>query len=600
MQSRSVRRVDPNDWAAKKKAAVEKAKQLREARAQAVDENHTFQPTINKRPQYLDKGGAMSDSLDEITGGQRPVPLSDDIFERPLPGSKPSVPSPNSDALGHEMRRQHSNRSDNAGPYKSKFMQQFEQQQAPVVQQQEEPGSSHNRAAVEADDTFMNMLRGSDTKKSTSGPGWNTDITPGGFGDPPPVRSRAPRRQPSNPTAQAASQQSSRPKPDWNMDTEIPQRSMTSPRGDVPKPDVSHARSRLALLKSKMNRRSDSSDLRSTSAGDAAYATSQSFRVEPQPSAMPDHRKRTASSHVELGSQMSRLEEQQLMAQKSDKVKMSPRYEPSSDPPRRAAPVKKEAPGPSRQVRRPDPYEAAEEPYDPPARTRPAPQPPQQPAYSRPPAATAFTIGGDDDTEEAPAGEQLECPDCGRKFNPIPYEKHVKICAKVFQQKRKAFDSAKMRIEAIPELVEIKSKEKRVGSKKKPMAKQAPAGDDRPINGTKQAKWKEQSEAFRAAMKAARQYSDAVKTGAPLPPPPVASAPDPSLILCENCGRRFNEKAAERHIPQCKNIKAKPKVLLRGSGGGGGMNGASTATAQASVSNPNRKPSALPKASKKR
>ena len=41
-------------------------------------------------------------------------------------------------------------------------------------------------------------------------------------------------------------------------------------------------------------------------------------------------------------------------------------------------------------------------------------------------------------------------------------------------------------------------------------------------------------------------------------PPPVApSAPDPSLIPCPNCGRRFNETAAERHIPKCADIKAK-------------------------------------------
>jgi hypothetical protein len=30
------------------------------------------------------------------------------------------------------------------------------------------------------------------------------------------------------------------------------------------------------------------------------------------------------------------------------------------------------------------------------------------------------------------------------------------------------------------------------------------------------------------------------------------SAPDPSLIQCDFCGRRFNDKAAERHIPFCK------------------------------------------------
>jgi len=189
----------------------------------------------------------------------------------------------------------------------------------------------------------------------------------------------------------------------------------------------------------------------------------------------------------------------------------------------------------------------------------------------------------------------MECPDCGRKFNPIPYEKHIKICAKVFLQKRKAFDSAKMRIEAIPELVEIKTKEKRMGTKKKPVRQAAPAAEERPINAEKKAKWKEQSNAFREAMKAARQYSEAVKTGAPLPPPPVASAPDPSLILCDNCGRRFNEKAAERHIPQCKNIRAKPKALMRGSGGGGGVNGTQQATVQNIMSNPTKKPSAMPK-----
>jgi hypothetical protein len=33
------------------------------------------------------------------------------------------------------------------------------------------------------------------------------------------------------------------------------------------------------------------------------------------------------------------------------------------------------------------------------------------------------------------------CPDCDRKFNDEAYEKHVRICNKVFQQKRKEFNS---------------------------------------------------------------------------------------------------------------------------------------------------------------
>ena len=71
--------------------------------------------------------------------------------------------------------------------------------------------------------------------------------------------------------------------------------------------------------------------------------------------------------------------------------------------------------------------------------------------------------------------------------------------------------------------------------------------------------------AFRNAMKAARQVSQAIATGAPLPPPSY-SAPDPSLIPCPTCGRRFSQKAGERHIPQCANIMAKPKSLKAHSG----------------------------------
>jgi len=32
---------------------------------------------------------------------------------------------------------------------------------------------------------------------------------------------------------------------------------------------------------------------------------------------------------------------------------------------------------------------------------------------------------------------------------------------------------------------------------------------------------------------------------------------DPSLVQCPHCGRRYSEKAADRHIPQCLDIKAR-------------------------------------------
>lgn len=210
-----------------------------------------------------------------------------------------------------------------------------------------------------------------------------------------------------------------------------------------------------------------------------------------------------------------------------------------------------------------------------------------------------------------PIGDQLQCPDCGRSFNPVPYERHIKICAKVFQSKRKIFDSKKMRVADNPELVKIlkqtAAKERtqkkqpsasamggkdaarmggmgggmpgggfggygepvaqprRPDAKPKPQAVRIDDHNSQPANGGSAAKWKQDSNAFREAMKAARQVSKALATGAPLPPP-TYSAPDPSMLPCPHCGRRFSQKAGERHIPQCSSIMAKPKVLKAHSG----------------------------------
>ena len=81
-------------------------------------------------------------------------------------------------------------------------------------------------------------------------------------------------------------------------------------------------------------------------------------------------------------------------------------------------------------------------------------------------------------------------------------------------------------------------------------------------------KWKAQSSALREAMKQMREVKKAEESGVPLSalPPAPAAAPDPSLVQCPNCGRRFNQSAAERHIPKCATIKAKPTTLRRGQG----------------------------------
>lgn len=176
--------------------------------------------------------------------------------------------------------------------------------------------------------------------------------------------------------------------------------------------------------------------------------------------------------------------------------------------------------------------------------------------------------------EDIGMGEQLECPDCGRKFNRIPYEKHVKVCAKIFIQKRKVFDSKKMRMnEELEKFQQEDKQHSKFNKKKKPAAATAAGGGERAIQpADKSSKWKEQSKQFREAMKMARLAKKAEETGGPMPEF-KPSAPDPSLIRCQHCGRSFNERAAERHIPLCSNIKAKPTSLKRGTGGAGGKTG---------------------------
>ena len=81
-------------------------------------------------------------------------------------------------------------------------------------------------------------------------------------------------------------------------------------------------------------------------------------------------------------------------------------------------------------------------------------------------------------------------------------------------------------------------------------------------------------------MTACKQNSGAEASGMPLPanlpPPPECD----DRIPCPHCGRRFNALAAERHIPKCQAISAKPKTLTRG----GGVQAVSSASRQRSGS----------------
>ena len=121
-----------------------------------------------------------------------------------------------------------------------------------------------------------------------------------------------------------------------------------------------------------------------------------------------------------------------------------------------------------------------------------------------------------EDEEYAPPQPQRQCPDCGRSFNEDAFGKHAKICQKVFMSKRKAFDSKKSRILGLAEQNGREAVKLAKEGLRRDRTTGGGAGGRRGGGGN--AKWAEESRAFREAMKAARGVTKALKSGAPLPP----------------------------------------------------------------------------------
>lgn len=597
---------DPNEWADKRKAAMERARQIREERKSAAVGEATFQPQVNKRPSYLDHN-RQSDSLDALATSVSAVRSdNDDIFERPLPGSL-KLPSPGSDSLGKEMRKYtnaYPEPDQNQPNFKSKFVQQYQSASSAPPSKPNSLGSyqtdNSSQQQIAEEDNFFQSLRGGETRRS-SGPGWNSDFSSGPGLDAVPSRVRQPKgtervetlgahvRDPRGDDTARRRQQVPEPKPDWSFDAsdQAPIPTGISPRG---KGDLMQARSRLSLLKSKL-RKSDEQP--KDERGDSSSSILRTQSVE--------HPFRSGRSSDD--NPMPKSSQESVRSGGPRKLKFPDDYE-EYVPPEPTKPLKPSASRPpisGRSAARPaaaaDSYNAPvarkEQQRNPPAGARTPreeiydEQPPvapkrqtsiQPPVRDNPTPAIRGAAPPPELVSEYPddLGEQIECPDCGRKFNSAPYERHVKICKKVFVEKRKVFDSKAMRIEDNPELVKIlkeTEKKEKIAKKKGTTAVIGPAAA---AAAAKKDKWRADSEAFRDAMKAARAMTKALETGGPLPEY-VPSAPDPSLVPCAHCGRSFNQKAAERHIPQCQNIRAKPTTLRKGAGGAGGIVGGASA-----------------------
>lgn len=158
-----------------------------------------------------------------------------------------------------------------------------------------------------------------------------------------------------------------------------------------------------------------------------------------------------------------------------------------------------------------------------------------------------------------------ECRFCGRRFATDRLGVHEDICGKTGKKKRKIFDSTKHRVQGTELETYVIPGGKKVPSKKINTNHQDRKHSSK-LGAPPKNNWRRTHEEFIAAIRAAKQAQNYVAQGgklSDLPPPPPSSNPD--YVQCPHCGRKFNEGAAQRHIPKCATYQFnKPKGVQKG------------------------------------
>jgi len=153
----------------------------------------------------------------------------------------------------------------------------------------------------------------------------------------------------------------------------------------------------------------------------------------------------------------------------------------------------------------------------------------------------------------------MPCSRCGRKFAPDRIEKHESVCKGAIPTLRKGEGAiSKQYIKPMVEQ-ELKSARSSYSSYFDDLygyssARSTSGQASSQHKGHNQCgNWRSKHEEFIRAIREAKQVQHYLKQGGDIRdlPPPTISEPDPSYIQCPYCLRRFNERAAERHIPHC-------------------------------------------------
>ncbi|XP_012272335.1 proteoglycan 4 isoform X5 [Orussus abietinus] len=136
----------------------------------------------------------------------------------------------------------------------------------------------------------------------------------------------------------------------------------------------------------------------------------------------------------------------------------------------------------------------------------------------------------------------VPCKVCGRRFAQDRVGLHEQICSKTGQKKRKQFDAMMFRVK---------------GTELEPFVKKSTLKKPEPKSKKSDPKsnWRRKHEDFINAIRSAKQVQAHLAAGgklSDLPPPPASDTSD--YIQCPHCGRKFNQGAAERHIPKCQHM----------------------------------------------
>ncbi|CCD68817.1 Zinc finger C2HC domain-containing protein zchc-1A [Caenorhabditis elegans] len=153
------------------------------------------------------------------------------------------------------------------------------------------------------------------------------------------------------------------------------------------------------------------------------------------------------------------------------------------------------------------------------------------------------------------------CPICDRRFIKSSLEKHESACRKLASLHRKPFDSGKQRASGsdltYADIKKVQHEKNKNGG----------------VFPRPQTNWRERHGNFIDAVSSSKRVDYALKTGAPLPPPPKTAVPS-DYVQCEYCSRNFNAAAAERHIPFCREqATRKQGGNLKSSGGNRALTG---------------------------